>query len=105
MYIKFKTKEFATEFVNTIKKNKDKSYDLKEFGTWESCFGDIEENGVTITYRNKKTNYIVLINVFINRDMENQIVLNTYERYDEMYAPLFYNEYKQLFYRNYFIGE
>ena len=105
MYIKFKTKEFATEFVNTIKKNKDKSYDLKEFGTWESCFGDIEENGVTITYRNKKTNYIILINVFINRDMENQIVLNTYERYDEMYAPLFYNEYKQLFYRNYFIGE
>lgn len=37
--------------------------------------------------------------------MENQIVLNTYERYDEMYAPLFYNEYKQLFYHDYFIGE
>ena len=29
----------------------------------------------------------------------------TYERYDEMYAPLFYNEYKQLFYHDYFIGE
>lgn len=36
---------------------------------------------------------------------ENQINLNTYERYDEMYAPLFYNEYKQLFYHDYFIGE
>lgn len=54
---------------------------------------------------NKKTNYIVLINVFINRDAENQISFNTYERYDEMYAPLFYNEYKQLFYNDYFIGE
>nr|DAK46528.1 MAG TPA: hypothetical protein [Bacteriophage sp.] len=37
--------------------------------------------------------------------MENQISFNTYERYDEMYAPLFYNEYKQLFYYDYFIGE
>lgn len=53
----------------------------------------------------KKTNYIVLIHAFINRDMENQISFNTYERYDEMYAPLFYNEYKQLFYMEYFIGE
>lgn len=40
---------------------------------------------------NKKTNYIVLIHAFINKDMENQISFNTYERYDEMYAPLFYN--------------
>lgn len=37
--------------------------------------------------------------------MENQISFNTYERYDEMYAPLFYNEYKQLFCHDYFIGE
>lgn len=88
MYIKFKTKEFAAEFVNTIKKNKDKSYDLKEFSIWESCFGDIEENGISISYLN-----------------ENQVVINTYEEYDLMYAPLFYNEYKQLLYRNYFIGE
>ena len=44
-------------------------------------------------------------NIFINRDAENQIVLNTYERYDEIYASLFYNEYKQLFYIDYFIGE
>ena len=64
-----------------------------------------KKNGVTITYKNKKTNYIVLIHAFINRDMENQISFNTYERYDEMYAPLFYNEYKQLFYNDYFIGE
>ena len=35
MYIKFKTKEFATEFVNTVKKNKERSFDFKEFGTWE----------------------------------------------------------------------
>lgn len=105
MYIKFKTKEFATEFVNTIKKNKEKSFDFKEFGTWEFNYADEKKNGITITYRNKKTNYIVLIHVFINRDAENQINLNTYERYDEMYAPLFYNEYKQLFYYDYFIGE
>lgn len=105
MNIKFKTKEFATEFVNTIKKNKDKSYDLKEFGIWESCFGDIEENGISISYLNENQNKYVTVNIFIDEDMENQISFNTYERYDEMYAPLFYNEYKQLFYRNYFIGE
>lgn len=32
MDIKFKTKEFATEFINTIKKNKEKSFDFKDFG-------------------------------------------------------------------------
>lgn len=105
MYIKFKTKEFATEFVNTIKKNKDKSYDLKEFGMWESCFGDIEENGISISYLNENQNKYVTVNIFIDEDIENQIVINTYEEYDLMYAPLLYNEYKQLFYRNYFIGE
>lgn len=105
MYIKFKTKEFATEFVNTIKKNKDKSYDLKEFGTWKSCFGDIEENGISISYLNENQNKYVTVNIFIDEDIENQIVINTYEEYDLMYAPLFYNEYKQLLYRNYFIGE
>lgn len=105
MYIKFKTKEFATEFVNTIKKNKDKSYDLKEFGIWESCFGDIEENGISISYLNENQNKYVTVNIFIDEDIENQIVINTYEEYDLMYAPLFYNEYKQLLYRNYFIGE
>lgn len=105
MYIKFKTKEFATEFVNTIKKNKDKSYDLKEFGIWESCFGDIEENEISISYLNENQNKYVTVNIFIDEDIENQIVINTYEEYDLMYAPLFYNEYKQLFYRNYFIGE
>lgn len=105
MYIKFKTKEFATEFVNTIKKNKDKSYDLKEFGIWESCFGDIEENGISISYLNENQNKYITVNIFIDEDIENQIVINTYEEYDLMYALLFYNEYKQLFYRNYFIGE
>nr|DAW79549.1 MAG TPA: hypothetical protein [Caudoviricetes sp.] len=105
MYIKFKTKEFATEFVNTIKKNKDKSYDLKEFGIWESCFGDIEENGISISYLNENQNKYVTVNIFIDEDIENQVVINTYEEYDLMYAPLFYNEYKQLLYRNYFIGE
>lgn len=105
MYIKFKTKEFATEFVNTIKKNKDKSYDLKEFGIWESCFCDIEENGISISYLNKNQNKYVTVNIFIDEDIENQIVINTYEEYDLVYAPLFYNEYKQLLYRNYFIGE
>lgn len=105
MYIKFKTKEFATEFVNTIKKNKDKSYDLKEFGIWESCFGDIEENGISISYLNENQNKYVTVNIFIDKDIENQVVINTYEKYDLMYAPLFYNEYKQLLYRNYFIGE
>ena len=39
------------------------------------------------------------------KHMENQISFNTYERYDEIYVPLFYNEYKQLFYYDYFIGE
>ena len=105
MYIKFKTKEFTTEFVNTIKKNKDKSYDLKEFGIWESCFGDIEENGISISYLNENQNKYVTVNIFIDEDIENQVVINTYEEYDLMYAPLFYNEYKQLLYRNYFIGE
>ncbi len=105
MYIKFKTKEFATEFVNTIKKNKDKSYDLKEFGIWESCFGDIEENGISISYLNENQNKYITVNIFIDEDIENQVVINTYEEYDLMYAPLFYNEYKQLLYRNYFIGE
>lgn len=105
MNIKFKTKEFATEFVNTIKKNKDKSYDLKEFGIWESCFGDIEENGISISYLNENQNKYVTVNIFIDEDIENQVVINTYEEYDLMYAPLFYSEYKQLLYRNYFIGE
>jgi len=105
MYIKFKTKEFATEFVNTVKKNKEKSFDLKEFGIWESCFGDIEENGISISYLNENQNKYVTVNIFIDEDIENQVVINTYEEYDLMYAPLFYNEYKQLLYRNYFIGE
>ena len=105
MYIKFKTKEFATEFINTIKKNKDKSYDLKEFGIWESCFGDIEENGISISYLNENQNKYVTVNIFIDEDIENQIVINTYEEYDLMYVPLFYNEYKQLLYCNYFIEE
>lgn len=105
MYIKFKTKEFATEFIDTIKKNKEKSFDFKEFGTWESCFGDIEENGISISYLNENQNKYVTVNIFIDEDIENQIVINTYEEYDSMYAPLFYNEYKQLLYRNYFIGE
>lgn len=43
MYIKFKTKEFATEFINTIKKNKEKSFDFKEFGTWEFNCADEKE--------------------------------------------------------------
>jgi len=90
---------------NTIKKNKDKSYDLKEFGIWESCFGDIEENGISISYLNENQNKYVTVNIFIDEDIENQVVINTYEEYDLMYAPLFYNEYKQLLYRNYFIGE
>lgn len=105
MYIKFKTKEFAAEFVNTIKKNKDKSYDLKEFGIWESCFGDIEENGINITYVHKRINYFITINIYILKDVENEISFNTYNGYDSMYAPLFYNEYKQLLYHDYFIGE
>ena len=52
-----------------------------------------------------KASNIYTVNIFIDEDIENQIVINTYEEYDLMYAPLFYNEYKQLFYRNYFIGE
>ena len=60
MYIKFKTKEFATEFVNTVKKNKERSFDFREFGTWEFNCADEKENGVTITYKNKKTNYFLL---------------------------------------------
>lgn len=102
MHIKFKTKEFATEFINTIKKNKEKSFDLKEFGTWEFNCADEEENGISITYVHNKVNYFLIINIFIK---ENEIILNTYEGYDAMYAPLFYNEYKQLFYSNYFLGE
>lgn len=105
MYIKFKTKEFATEFINTIKKNKERSFDFKEFGTWEFNCADEEENGISITYRNNKTNYFLIINIYTLKDREKQIILNTYEGYDAMYAPLFYNEYKQLFYKDYFIGE
>ena len=105
MYIKFKTKEFATEFIDKIKKNKKRSFDFREFGTWEFNCADEKKNGITITYRNKKTNYIILINIFINKDIENQVAINTYEKYDLMYAPLFYNEYKQLLYCNYFIGK
>lgn len=105
MYIKFKTKEFATEFVNAIKKNKEKSFDLKDFGLWEfHCF-DEEENGISITYVHKRINYFIIINVYIVKGAENNIAFNAYENYDEMYAPLFYNEYKQLFYHDYFIGE
>lgn len=105
MYIKFKTEEFALAFINTIKKYKKKNFDLKEFGTWKSCFGDEEENGISISYLNEKQNKYVTVNIYIDEDIENQIVLNTYEGYDAMYAPLFYNEYKQLFYKDYFIGE
>lgn len=102
MYIKFKTKEFATEFVDTVKKNKEKSFDFREFGTWEFHHIDEEENGVIITYLNKKRNYFLIIDVFVKED---QISFNTYNGYDSIYAPLFYNEYKQLFYNDYFIGE
>lgn len=102
MYIKFKTKEFATEFVNTIKKNKERSFDFKEFGTWEFHHIDEEENGSIITYLNKKRNYFLIIDVFVKED---QISFNTYNGYDSIYAPLFYNEYKQLLYHDYFIGE
>lgn len=105
MHIKFKTKEFATEFINIIKKNKEKSFDLKEFGVWEFHCSDEEENGISITYVHNKINYFLIINIFIVKNAENEIILNTYEGYDAMYAPLFYNEYKQLFYSNYFLGE
>ena len=102
MYIKFKTKEFATEFIDTVKKNKEKSFDFREFGTWEFHHIDEEENGAIVTYLNKKRNYFLIINVFVRED---QISFNTYEGYDKVYIPLFYNEYKQLFYHDYFIGE
>lgn len=105
MDIKFKTKEIATEFVNTVKKNKEKSFDFKEFGVWEFHCADEEENGISITYRNNKTNYFLIINIYTLKDREKQIILNTYEGYDAMYASLFYNEYKQLLYHDYFIGE
>lgn len=105
MYIKFKTKEFALEFINTIKKYRKENFDFKEFGKWESHHGDIEKNGITISYINENRDKYVTVNVFIDEDIENQIVVNTFEGYDAMYAPLFYNEYKQLFYKDYFIGE
>lgn len=63
MYIKFKTKEFATEFVNTAKKNKERSFDFKELGTWEFNCVDEKKNGITITYRNKK-NKLYCINKY-----------------------------------------
>lgn len=66
---------------------------------------DENKNGITITYVHKRINYFITINIYILKDVENKISFNTYERYDEMYAPLFYNEYKQLFYHDYFIGE
>lgn len=57
-------------------------------------------------YENMKLIYRdIMYDIFIDEDIENQVVINTYEEYDLMYAPLFYNEYKQLLYRNYFIGE
>lgn len=105
MYIKFKTKEFATEFINTIKKNKEKSFDFRDFGIWEFHCADEEENGINITYVHKRINYFITINIYILKDEENEISFNTYNGYDSMYAPLFYNEYKQLLYHDYFIGE
>lgn len=60
---------------------------------------------ISISYLNENQNKYVTVNIFIDKDIENQVVINTYEEYDLMYAPLFYNEYKQLLYRNYFIGE
>ena len=39
-----------------------------------------------------------------NRDILNDDMY-LFLGYDEIYAPLFYNEYKQLFYYDYFIGE
>lgn len=53
----------------------------------------------------KRINYFIIINIYILKDVENEISFNTYNGYDSMYAPLFYNEYKQLFYHDYFIGE
>lgn len=105
MYIKFKTKEFATEFINTIKKNKERSFDFRDFGIWEFHCIDENKNGISITYVHKRINYFITINIYILKDIENEISFNTYNGYDSMYAPLFYNEYKQLFCHDYFIGE
>jgi hypothetical protein len=63
------------------------------------------KNGISITYVHKRINYFITINIYILKDIENEISFNTYNGYDSMYAPLFYNEYKQLFYHDYFIGE
>lgn len=89
----------------TIKKNKEKSFDFKDFGIWEFHCIDEEENGISITYVHKRINYFITINIYILKDIENEISFNTYNGYDSMYAPLFYNEYKQLLYHDYFIGE
>jgi hypothetical protein len=105
MYIRFKTKKFATEFIDAVKKSAGKSFYFKEFGTWDFYYINEKENGIVISYRNRKTDYIIIINIFIDKYMKNQIIFNTYEGYDSIYTPLFYNEYKQLFYNDYFIGE
>lgn len=66
---------------------------------------DENKNGITITYVHKRINYFITINIYILKDVKNEISFNTYNGYDSMYAPLFYNEYKQLLYYDYFIGE
>ena len=64
------------------------------------------EKYLTLIYLLVKTQFTDKTkNIDIFKDIENEISFNTYNGYDSMYAPLFYNEYKQLFYHDYFIGE
>lgn len=58
-----------------------------------------------VEFDSTKCDYFITINIYILKDEENEISFNTYNGYDSMYAPLFYNEYKQLLYHDYFIGE
>ena len=44
----------------TIKKNKERSFDFKDFGIWEFHCIDKEENGISITYVHKRINYFIM---------------------------------------------
>lgn len=93
MDIKFKTKEIARKFMETIKHNYDNAISCEEFGMWfpvENCH--IEEN----FFRQKYVDQIgaeesITICVHL---CDNIVTIESVEEHKEFYVYYFYNEFR-----------
>lgn len=93
MNIKFKTKEIARKFMETVKHNYDNAINCEEFGMWfpvENCH--IEEN----FFRQKYVDQIGVeesITICVHL-CDNIVTIESVEEYKEFYVYYFYNEFR-----------